>query len=368
MSVYVANLFFVLGYSFLDSKYSSYNINTPETEKRKTVFFYIVLLTLVLISGLRYMDYYLSDEWVYRIKYGIIGNDSFINIIKSSEFGFNMLNWILYKISKNPQTIIFVCSLITNIYLVSTIKRYSSIFWISMYMYICMGVYDTSFNIIRQFLAIAIVYGGIKYLVKRQFKKYLIMVLIATTIHTSAVIMIPIYFISNKKVSIKTALKIVTIAIIAIIIFEPVVNLISSVIGGINPRIDQYLSAITTGSGYGVNPLRVVVYICPLVIAFINKGAIEVKNKNIDLFLNLYLIGSMIMIVSLKFVYIARFAEYFTIALLILIPDILTSFKNKNINIIVCFISSILYFIYFIYLMSIGSDYRSIFTTITLIK
>ena len=309
------------------------------------------------------MNIDLTDEWIYRLKYTVIGSDSFFNIINRSEFGFSILNWLLYRVSNNSQLLIFFCACITNILLINSIKKYSNIFWISIYIYICLGLFTTSFNIMRQFLAISIIYGGMKYLINKDFKKYLLIVLLASTIHNSSLIMIPIYFIVNRGIITKSIFKILIVSFIALILFDKVAIYLNSILENTGTRGAAYLSTIVNNEGYGVNPIRVLVYLCPLILGFYNLDNICKKNKNAILFLNLYIIDVMIMIVSLKFVYVARFAQFFDMALVILIPDILTSFNEDKSNKLITSIALFLYFIYFVYQISLGTSYSSIFAS-----
>src|SRR5699024_10351989 len=64
--------------------------------------------------------------------------------------------------------------------------------------------YFQTYNITRQWLAIAIVFFAIKYLFSNKYIKYLLIVLVASTIHSSAIItlsFIPLHVWVTRKLS-----------------------------------------------------------------------------------------------------------------------------------------------------------------------
>ena len=70
---------------------------------------------------------------------------------------------------------------------------------LSLFVYIASGIYTVSMNGIRQSLAAAIIFAATKYILDGNFKKFLLVILLASTIHQTALIFIPIYFIVRRK-------------------------------------------------------------------------------------------------------------------------------------------------------------------------
>lgn len=71
----------------------------------------------------------------------------------------------------------------------------SIIFWVSF------GCFYFSLNAMRQAMAIAIFLFSVKYIEKRESKKFLLCVLFASSIHLSAIIYIPMYFLLTQRIS-----------------------------------------------------------------------------------------------------------------------------------------------------------------------
>ena len=93
---------------------------------------------------------------------------------------------------------------------------------ISMYYilwYFLLIYYGMSYNIVRQTLAMCIVMFAIHYYIENKVKKYMILVTVAALFHTSALIMIPIYFL--KFIDAKRFRKILRGLFLTIIVLFP---------------------------------------------------------------------------------------------------------------------------------------------------
>ena len=158
----------------------------------------LIILMLVLISGLRVDSTLYSDEWNYRHAFQGYTNISFnaldLNILK--EPGFTLLNYFIAQITDNSQVLIFLCACIINLSFVLFLYRYSNDFTFSLFLYVTGGTYFSSMNVIRQYLAIAIILFGFKYLLTQDLKRFTPFVLIAFLFHKSAVIAFIFYFLT----------------------------------------------------------------------------------------------------------------------------------------------------------------------------
>ena len=57
---------------------------------------------------------------------------------------------------------------------------------LSLFVYIASGMYTVSMNGIRQSLAAAIIFAATKYILNGNFKKFLLVILLASTFHQTA--------------------------------------------------------------------------------------------------------------------------------------------------------------------------------------
>lgn len=126
------------------------------------------------------------------VLYGFGGNYTL-----NFEYGYRLFNKLISYISHNPQTIIICTGLMTVGLFAILIKRYSPNPLLSLWLYVTLGLFQTQMNISRNSLAIIITYFGIKYIHNNKFFSFLFFVLIGSLIHSSVLLMIPIYFLVN---------------------------------------------------------------------------------------------------------------------------------------------------------------------------
>ena len=93
------------------------------------------------------------------------------------------------------------------------IKGHSPYVFLSVWLYITLGIYQTQMNMARNAIAILICYLGCKYIEERNVKKFLIFVAIATLFHSSSVLFVPIYWLVTKtKLKSKKVAKILLLS------------------------------------------------------------------------------------------------------------------------------------------------------------
>lgn len=170
--------------------------------RRNIIFLLIVLVLLSLFFGLRspssglFYDYQ-SYKWIFlQADWNNIFFDENIEPL------FKLCCCMIKLILGENQYVMFTFFgfLITSCFFIS-INKNSSDVYLAVILIVFMGSYFNAFNILRQFIAVAIYSLSIESLIKRKFKKYFLVCLIAGGFHASALFMIPVYFIYNIKIS-----------------------------------------------------------------------------------------------------------------------------------------------------------------------
>ncbi|EGT0690844.1 EpsG family protein, partial [Clostridium perfringens] len=245
---------------------------------------------------------------------------------------------------KNPQFMLFATAFITNSLLLITLRRYSKGCYseLIIYMYITGGTFISSMNGMRQYLAAAVLFYFTYLIEKKSMYKYIFVCLLCSTIHISSLIMIPVYFLVNIKAFSKKTIIVILFSVVFIIFFYPIINFLYGVIGG---KFSQYKSFNEGGANF----IRILVECVPLVLAFIYRKLFDRNKFNVDLFINMSLLNSLIMIVSLYNWIFARFAIYLGLYNLILLPYIIKSLVCKRERKIIYYLFLVFYFIFFYY-------------------
>lgn len=350
MNILLTNLFVV----YISSVFARFNIkkNTLETEYKNynKLFILIAIISLIVVSGFRYKSG--TDFNTYVEIFSITSSASNIDLKNDKDVGFTVFCKILSTISKDPQIMFLAAAIITNVLIVLIISRYSIRFELSMWLYITTMVYYSTFNGMRQWIAASIVFTGTKYLInKRNFKKYSLIVLIASLFHASAIVMIPIYFIINSKTFSKRNLFLIIVFILAVFAYGQFIPILESLL-----QVTQYVNYIDVfkNDTNGIHPLRLAVYFAPVFVHCLYYKTLNPnKLMNIDRLINLCIIGFLIMFMSLRQVFYARLIFYFDLYYLLLIPRII-DIGNQKFKRLFYYTISIGYFTFSYLLLSVG--------------
>ncbi len=298
----------------------------------------IALLSLILVSGLREN---IGDTYFYIHIYEM--NDFTWEYISSQkDIGFGILQKILKSFSDDAQVMIFTTALFTNLLIMIVLYKYSRMLDLSIYVYITSGAFLVSMNGIRQVLAAAIIFTATKFLIEGSWKRYILVVLFASTFHQSALILIPIYFLVRFIAWSKATFILLGFSIVIVIGFEQFSSLLFTAI-----QDTQYAGYESFAEG-GANFIRVIVTSAPLFIAYIGREKLRAIFPKSDYIVNMALIGCAFMIISTQNWIFARFSIYFSLYNLILISWIVKVFREKDQKFIYYAIL-VCYFIYFFY-------------------
>ncbi|WP_274648613.1 EpsG family protein [Paenibacillus humicola] len=339
-------------FSFFARYFAVTDPQTPALVRPNKLMAFAVAFVLIMVSGLRNN---IGDTVFYIHTYEI--NDfSWNYIAQQKDIGFNLFQKLLKSFTTDPQAFIFSVALITNLFIVLVLYKYSRLFELAVYVFITSGSFIVSMNGIRQYMAAAIIFAATKFLMEGHWKRYMLTVLIAAFFHQSALIMIPIYFLVRRKAWTGTTIALLVVAVL--------------IVAGFNQFQDVLFSALqdTSYSEYqnfqegGANILRVIFYAVPLVAAYLGREKLRLLFPKIDIIVNLSLIGVVLMIISTQNWIFARVAIYFTIYQIIVVSWVIKVFRQKDqklIYLITIFVYLVFFFYENVIVLNVqyGSDY-----------
>ncbi|MBE1444705.1 EpsG family protein [Paenibacillus sp. OAS669] len=338
MAILWINLFSVYAVSLFSRAIAKPSPIGPVYIKPNKLMAFVVIVIFVMISGLRNN---IGDTFYYMHSY-VVDPYTWDYVISKKDIGFGIFQMILKMYTSNPQALVFITALITNALIVMVMYKYSRLFELSIYIYITSGLYVVSMNGIRQFLAGAIIFAATKYLFNGSWLKYMLVILFASTIHQSALILIPIYFIVRRKAWTTTTFTMLAVAILLVLGYNQLSDAIFSAI-----EETQYGNYKDFNEG-GANFLRVAVQGVPILLAYMGREKLRQIFPESDYVVNMSLLGLVFMIIATQNWIFARFIIYFGLYNVILMSWIVKVFTKESQRIIYYAII-LCYFIYFYY-------------------
>lgn len=115
------------------------------------------------------------------------------------EPGYSLLNNVLAFLGINDEMFLFVVSAIIYAPVFISINRYSESPWLSVMAFFSLQFFGLSLSAIRQMIAVSILTFGIKYIIERKFRNWLLVCLAAFSVHYSAICVMPLYFAPSIK-------------------------------------------------------------------------------------------------------------------------------------------------------------------------
>ncbi|WP_174734426.1 EpsG family protein [Mesobacillus harenae] len=363
MGVYLFNLAMVVTWSSLAVTLSKKSINKPLNYlgyvKPNSVFSFFVFATLFLVSALRWRVG--TDYWTYERIFTFAEHYTITDFLeRSPEYLTTLINWGIAVNFNDPQVTFAFYAFLTCFLINKAFENYSDNYVLSVILYILTLNYGSSFNGVSQWAAAAILFIGYKFILEKNFLKYLIVVLIATAIHSSALIAILFYFFVARPFKSKLNLIILGFFILASLFFNQFLTGLFFVIEG--TAYGNY-SGWFSAQDKGAHFLRFVVAVTPVILGAIFYGKIKHSRVDIDILLNFSLLNAMLMLLATKDFIFARFTIFTDLYVIFLIPQLLKIFKRKD-YLIVAYLILLCYFAFMYLLLPVDSNllpYRTIF-------
>ncbi|KGF24296.1 EpsG family protein [Prevotella histicola] len=127
-------------------------------------------------------------------------SDSLYYYSYSNEVGYTFLNVLISFFTENRYIFILIITLIIYICLFISLRKYTENYPLAVVLFMGLWFFFT-FTYLRQVLAATIVWLSIQYVIERKFWKFLVVFLIGFSMHNSAIIFFPLYFIPLRKFS-----------------------------------------------------------------------------------------------------------------------------------------------------------------------
>lgn len=291
----------------------------------------LMLLTITLVAAIRYnvgFDYEAYYNWALKV------GDYDLAYARLEPLNKLILN-ITWKLD-NPQVIFIIYAVLTYPIIYKVIKKHSTDFNLSLLIYITFpSFYLESLSIMRQHLAIAIVFYAVKHVKERNLIRYMLFIFFASLIHSSAIIGIIIYFLNTRKIN----SKVLATSLIVSFFISDLLKQIALII------LPRYMYYLTNSVGVGGDKIFYIINFFALILIILRERLIKLNEIN-RFYVNCIVIGAVIYNGLIKFGHAgSRGSSYFLVYLILVLPEVIRCFKEKMLLRSLAYCSLILIFI-----------------------
>ena len=219
-------------------------------------------------------------------------------------------------------------------------------FAMAFFLFMTLGIYFRTFNTVRYYFVLAITLYSFRYVLRKEYGKFILLIVLAAFFHKSVLVVIPIYFIANLPWK-KWYAVVLTVGAVGMVIFQ---DFIMKIALELYPSYKDTIY-LETESGLSGNLMTLVRCFAILVFAFLcyQENWKEKEESRFYFKLNflailLYLCGSFLPLVG-------RIGYYLITSHILFVPAVLGSIKNekkKKIFTVLVIIAGVIYFLLFL--------------------
>lgn len=224
--------------------------------------------------------------------------------------------------------------------------------WLSLFLLFMFFFYCQMFNQSRQLFAIGITFYAFKFIKKRQLKNYIIAILLATSIHNSAIVMLPFYWIGTIDIPKKKNYIYVFLIIATYFSYSIIEPILLKTNYGITYLANSYWNIVNKSSIYNT-----IIRIIMFTVCFFISGEKKHSDKSTRILVNLCYFCILFQILTLKSYVFGRITTYFFVYFILLIPNIIKKIKiTKQQALIIYFIIILVGILYFYIYFEINAE------------
>ena len=279
-----------------------------------------IFVSVILILGLRHPSmgndlagYLKSFDRLTDLSWKeLFSLDSYLNY----EWGYIVFNKVIGDLSfKNDQILLIVCALLSTVPVWITIRLKSEDILMSTVVYLGLPIFILQFSGLRQCIAIGICFISLRFIEQKKFWKFSMLILLASTFHTTSLLFILAFFLYHLKIPDK--IRWFTLLLFPIIfVFRKQIFLFFVLIFMEDASLQQ-TNAITMMLVFAM------IYLFLLIVCY--QDCDEQTNG----YLNIFLFACLCMIFTGIYSTAIRVAYYFMISLILLLPIAMNKLKKK---------------------------------------
>jgi len=315
-----------------------------KNKKMQIIWIIISCIPLSFIAGIRAenigTDLLVYVKPIFKLSCSTGNFFSLLKLKPDTEIGYLLLNWLISRFTVDFHVYLFVLEFIIMISYSIGIYRFKDKCSISFGMLIfCLVFYNRSLNIVRQMLAVSIIFLNLKNYFDNKNLKFISSIFIATMFHNSAVLLLPIFYFSKLK-NIKLKIILYGLLISALFFYNDILQILIN-LGILNFKYYNYIDKFSISFTFNIGEEFLRVFFIILLYLFRYSNLMEKKY-----------IGKLDMFVIFDFIllqlgcftqYASRITWYFLTIYVYIFSYMKLFSKKKNIMTMILCIGLLLY-------------------------
>ena len=261
---------------------------------------------------------------------------------------FNLVVKLLCELSggENYLLVFGVFAFVTIWIFLKVLYEQTEDFSLAFFLFMTLGIYFRTFNTVRYYFVLAITLYSFRYVLRKEYGKFIILIGLAALFHKSVLVVIPIYFIANMSWK-KWHMVILGLGAAAMVIFRDFVMKIAL---ELYPSYKDTIF-LETETGLSGNIMSIVRCVMVLGLAVICYGE-SVKDKRENEFYFKLNFLAIVMYLCCSFLpLVGRIGYYLMTSHILFLPSILGNIRNekkRKILTILIIIACVIYFVLFL--------------------
>ena len=241
----------------------------------------------------------------------------------SKDQGFTLLSGLIKLLIGNRSvTYLAVIAAIQGLAIISVFRKYSTNMIISVFLFVASTDYVSwMFNGIRQFMAVTLIFAATGLMLRQKWVPTILVILLASTMHQSALLMIPVVFVVQGKAWNGWTLLCLLGAMFAVMFVDQFTDILDNMM-----QDTQYSNVVSDWEEWnddGTSFFRVAVYAVPTVLSLIGLRYIRTEGDFlINICANMSILSTSLYIISMftSGVFMGRLPIYMSLYNYILLP------------------------------------------------
>lgn len=298
------------------------------SKQGKNIFLWLCFWELVFISGFRAWN--IGNDTLNYVG-TFVATANHLDLYSHMEKGFLLYNRILSCFTSNPQAILLVSAVVIIGSIFRFIKKYSAVMLLPVLLFVVLQ-FGGTMNVIREYLAVAIVLFSLPFIVKRRFVSFAIGCLVASTFHTSAILALSLYFLYDFPFQLKYLLLVLVGTVFVFVFLSPVLDQIIDVVGRYETyKGNRLLGEETKVASIFKSLIQVAIFsFCYFSYKYVYRFP-QMQNSFLPVQFLLWtsVIATCLQIISIRGTVLERLVTYFSIFNLVSIPFFVHCYPQK---------------------------------------